>query len=238
MKDVGKITSGIVHALNNVLASMRGRIELMQMEVSSESETYRGLTDVVEGIERAKCLISQMRTFSRIHEQEICRVNIVRAIEEALDLFKMTLKSDIELRKNIDIKGEEFVFVDSNQIEHVLMNILVNCSHAIGESGGYIDVSLSAVTVDVKFALKHANLTEGEYVQIRVKDTGEGMDAETINLIFEPFFTTKEVGKGTGLGLSMAHGIITESGGEIVAESELKKGTTIDIYLPKAQKSA
>ena len=125
-----------------------------------------------------------------------------------------------------------FVSADPNQIQHVMLNILTNNHHAIDSSGGSFDVGLSSAMVDAEFASKYANLKEGEYVKISIKDTGHGMDKEIVERIFEPFFTTKEVWQGTGLGLSMAHGIITGCGGEMTCESELGKGTTFNIYLP------
>jgi len=234
MEAIGTIASGIAHNFNNILASIRGRAEMALADVSPDTRTHADLKDVIKGIESAKQLIAQMTAFSRTHDQKIAEIDIIPILRDNINMFRASVKGVIEIRENFSADCG-LVSADPNQIQHVMLNILTNSFHAIDSSGGSIDVGLSRIMVDADLASKHANLKEGEYVKLSIKDAGHGMHKETVERIFEPFFTTKDVGQGTGLGLSMAHGIITGCGGEITVESEPGKGTTFDIYLPRVQ---
>ena len=231
MDAVGTIASGIAHNFNNILASILGNAEMIINEISPDNRSYEDLQSIINGIESAKQLTSEMLLFSRIHVQNIKQMEISSTVLAAINMFRASLKGVINIHDNIN-PDCGFVLIDPNQFKHVILNILTNSAYAIEGLADSINVDLSKIIVDADFTLKYSNLKEGEYVKLDIKDAGKGMDQKTVARIFEPFFTTKDVGQGTGLGLSVAHGIITGCGGEITVDSELGKGTTFSIYLP------
>ena len=173
-----------------------------------------------------------MLTFSRVYKQETKEIEIAPVVREVIELFKASTQGGVDIREKIE-DNSGYVKVDPNQLQHMLLNIYNNSFQSIKNSSDTIKVELQGVDVDVDLAKKVKGLREGKHVKITIRDTGHGMDEETLGRIFEPFFTTKEVGKGTGLGLSMVHGIIESYDGEIMVESELGAGTTVSIYLPR-----
>ena len=231
MEAIGTIASGIAHNFNNILASIRGRTEMAIAEISTDTRAFSDLTKVIKSIEIAKKLISQMMTFSRTQSLEIEEIEIAPIVMDAVSMFRAYVKGKIQIIENINTDCG-LVLIDSQQIEHVILNLLTNSYHAIDSSNGIIEVALSRVKIDSNLFSRYPNLKNDEYIKLCIKDNGYGMDHATLERIFEPFFTTKELGQGTGLGLSMAHGIVTGCGGEIVAESELNIGTIFNIYLP------
>ena len=144
-------------------------------------------------------------------------------------LFRSPSTVIIEDRRSFD--GAK-VFADATQIGTALMNLATNAADAMEGRPGKLEISLTRAEIGVEDAQAPKNARPGAYAKIRVRDTGHGMDEQTLQRIFEPFFTTKEVGKGTGLGLATVYGVITNHGGVIDVASEIGKGTTFDIYLP------
>ena len=232
MESVGILANGIAHNFNNILGAIHGFTEMALEDVEKDSRTHKDLERVINSVDMAQQLTAQMMTFSRMQEQETKEIEIAPIVREVIGLFKASVRGGVNVREKID-DNSGYVKADANQLQHMLLNICNNSFHAIKASADIIEVELHDVDVDEDFAAKVTGLKKGRYVKISVRDTGHGMDKETISRIFEPFFTTKEVGKGTGLGLSMVHGIIESYNGEITVESELGKGTTISIYLPQ-----
>ena len=234
MESIGTMASGIAHNFNNILASIRGYTEMAIEDTDKNSRTYGDLTKVIKSVISAQKLAQQMLIYSRTYKDEAKIISISSVLQEVLSMFKASVKGTIDIRENID-KNCGYILADTNQIQHVILNICTNSLHSIDKPDGFIDISLSSIYVDTDFAAKHTALHKGEYVKISIQDSGHGIDKDTINRIFEPFFTTKEVGKGTGLGLSMVHGIIKGYGGEITVESTVGLETTFNIYLPKTK---
>ena len=234
MESIGTMASGIAHNFNNILASIRGYTEMAIEDTDKNSRTYGDLTKVIKSVISAQKLAQQMLIYSRTYKDEAKIISISSVLQEVLSMFKASVKGTIDIRENID-KNCGYILADTNQIQHVILNICTNSLHSIDKPDGFIDISLSSIYVDTDFAAKHTTLHKGEYVKISIQDNGHGIDKDTINRIFEPFFTTKEVGKGTGLGLSMVHGIIKGYGGEITVESTVGLETTFNIYLPKTK---
>jgi CheY-like chemotaxis protein len=149
-------------------------------------------------------------------------------------MLRASIPTTIEIRQNIDTRCGS-VMADPVQIHQVLMNLCTNAYQAMEEYGGVLEVYLDRVDIDADFARQNANLKEGSYIRLTVRDTGTGMDEETMEHIFEPFFTTKGIGKGTGLGLSVVHGIVESIGGMITVNSTQGKGSVFNVFFPRIE---
>jgi two-component system, cell cycle sensor histidine kinase and response regulator CckA len=186
--------------------------------------------------ERAAALTRQLLAFSR---RQVLQPKVIDLNDIVLDLEKMlarVLRADIELVTALD---PELVATraDPGQIEQVILNLAINARDAMPE-GGVLTVATANAELDDDFVRRHPGSTAGRFVMLAVSDSGEGMDAETLEHVFEPFFTTKPQGQGTGLGLSTVYGIVKQTGGQIWARSEPGHGTTFEVYLPRAAESA
>ena len=233
MQAIGTLAGGIAHDFNNILAALIGYADLAQDVVEEGSDAYEHIGGVFTAAERATELVKQILTFSRIEETELTAVRISTIVKDALKLLRASISPAIEFRQDIETSSN-MVMANRTQIHQVIMNLCTNASHAMGEKGGVLDVSLDKVKIESDVATGYGTLKHGEYVKLIVKDTGCGMSSEVMDRIFEPFFTTKEPGKGTGMGLSVVHGIIKDHGGLINVESIVGEGTTFKIYLPLA----
>jgi len=192
---------------------------------------------VVRACERAKDLVEQILAFGRRTEIKRNDIDIHAILQETVVLARAMLPKAVSLTATLDPKTG-VVFADAAQIGAVIMNLLSNAVDALNGAKGEVSVSLSRVDVDKSLPGAPADLRAGPHAQIRVSDTGMGMDEETCKRIFDPFFSTKEVHKGTGLGLSSAYGMITGHDGAIDVSSRLGAGTTIDVYLPIVDRHA
>jgi CheY-like chemotaxis protein len=153
-------------------------------------------------------------------------------VRETLKLLRASLPRTVDIRTNL--RGEsESVLADPTQIQQVLMNLCTNAAHAMRQKGGRISIDLAGFSFSSAEDAPDPTMTPGSYARLSVTDTGEGMSPETIEHIFDPFFTTKAAAEGTGLGLSVVHGIVANHGGTITVSSELGKGSTFTVYLPK-----
>jgi nitrogen-specific signal transduction histidine kinase len=235
LEAIGTLAGGIAHDFNNILSAIIGYSELAIGELPPDSAVSTSIKEVLKAGDRAKDLVKQILTFSRQMETERKPVKIHLIIKEALKLLRSSIPSTITITERIDTSAGT-VFADSTQIHQVIMNLCTNAYHALLTTGGDLTVSLEQLYLDSGFISKHPPLHEGAHLLITVRDTGYGMDTETLKRIFDPFFTTKEKAKGTGLGLATVHGIVTELGGVILVESWVGKGSTFEIYLPVSQR--
>lgn len=232
LESIGTMASGLAHSLNNILGAIRGYAGMAQKQLAADSIAYYDIDHIKKGTEDAKQLVDKMLIFSRRHENKFSPVSVQNVVNEALDLFKASLVSRIEISEDID-KNCSPVLADSNQLQQVVLNLCTNASHALHKKeNGIIKISLHEVEAGPELVRKCSNLKEGRYINLKVSDNGCGMDKDTIARIFEPFFTQRETGTGTGLGLSVVHGIIFSHKGGIIVESAPGKGSTFDIYLP------
>ena len=235
MEAIGTLAGGIAHDFNNILMAILANCDLAKMKLAEDSEAIDNLNQVKHGGYRARRLIQQILTFSRMGEQERIALSLTPLIKEALKFLKSTLPASIEIRDYIEA-DPGIIEADATQIHQIVMNLCTNAEHAMREEGGTLDVKLTRVEVDRQTALQHHELHTGPHVRLIVTDTGCGMDSETLEHIFDPYFTTKEVGEGTGLGLSVVHGIVNTHNGVITVESEPGKGTTFNVYFPITEK--
>lgn len=231
MEAIGRLAGGIAHDFNNILTVIIGHSELLLNVLPSTSPLYTSTDEIKKAGDRAISLVRQLLAFSRkqILEPKVININMVIANLEKM--LKRLIGEDI-LLETILSQSINAIKADPGQIEQVLINLAVNARDAM-PSGGKLTIETSAVDLTKDSTKLYDLIPSGSYILITIKDTGLGMDQETLSHLFEPFFTTKEQGKGTGLGLSTVYGIIKQSGGYIFADSEPKKGTTFKLYFPE-----
>ncbi|MBU1741787.1 MAG: PAS domain S-box protein [Proteobacteria bacterium] len=230
MEAIGTLASGIAHDFNNVLQAVGGYLQLIKMEEAESGGASRYLPEIERAVERAGDLVRHMLTFSRKVDRKLMPVDLNQQVTQAINMLQRTLPKMIrvEARLSEDLRP---VQADPTQIEQVIMNLGANAKDAMPDGGDLILETQNA-TLDGRFWHSHPDLTPGEYVRLRVADTGCGMAPETLPHVFEPFFTTKAPGHGTGLGLSTVYGIVRGHGGLVICHSRLDEGTTFDIYVP------
>lgn len=239
MEAIGTLAGGIAHDFNNILTAIIGYTQLMTYKVPSGSPLLPQLNQVLQASYRATDLVRQILAFSRQIEHEQTPQQLDRIVEEVLKLLRSSLPTTIEIRLDIAVTGQEcVVLADETQIHQVMMNLCTNAAYAMRDHGGVLSVSLSTVEADASMVSRNHGLHLGHYVNMKVSDTGRGMDATTIEHIFDPYFTTKPKGEGTGLGLAVVQGIVKNHGGVITVYSEPEKGTTFTIFLPRMEEAA
>ncbi len=236
MEAVGRLAGGLAHDFNNLLTIIMGYSQMLLGELGPDHPLRAQIEETQKASERAATLIRQLLTFSRKQAREPKVVSLNSVVHNLDSMLRRLIGEDIEFVIALD-PDEGRVKADQSHLEQVVMNLVVNARDAMPQ-GGKLTIEISQTTL-LRTPMHHLRpLPPGSYMKLSVRDTGCGMDAETLSHIFEPFFTTKEEGKGTGLGLSTVFGIVTQSGGGIDVRSEVGKGTTFDIYLPKVESEA
>jgi two-component system cell cycle sensor histidine kinase/response regulator CckA len=231
MEAVGQLAGGVAHDFNNLLTVILGYSDLLATEVGEKSPLMESIDEIRKSGERAASLTRQLLAFSRrqVLEPKVLEVNaLVSNLEKMLHRL---IGEDMNLVTLLD-PAVGRVYADAGQIEQVILNLAVNSRDAMPK-GGRLTIETSNVDLDDAYAREHVSVRPGRYVMLAVTDTGTGMSAETKSHMFEPFFTTKGQGKGTGLGLATVYGIVKQSGGYIWVYSELDRGTTFKVYLPR-----
>ena len=234
MEAVGQLTGGIAHDFNNMLAVVVGGIDLALRRLNGpRREVMMHLNNAMEGATRAAALTRRLLSFARSEPLLPERVDPNELIRGMSDLLDRTLGERIVI--DFDVSSDAWpTYVDPHQLENAIVNLAVNARDAM-EGDGHMRIATENVTLA---ANQVGDVRAGEYVKISVTDTGCGMPPEVLERAFEPFFTTKPVGKGTGLGLSQIFGFAHQSGGEVGIESEVGRGTTVSIYLPRTEAAA
>lgn len=231
LEAIGRLAGGIAHDFNNILSIIMGHAELL-LASGMDERSRTGLEQMRRAAERAAALTQQLLAFSR---KQVLQPRVLDLNETVADVQKMLARvigEDIELIAKLH-PSLMAVKADPSQLEQVLINLAVNARDAMPQ-GGKLAMETSNLEIHGDEA-RDLDLTPGRYVMLKVADTGNGMDANTLSHIFEPFFTTKPMGKGTGLGLSTVYGIVKQSGGGIQVESEPRRGASFRIYLPATE---
>ena len=232
MEAVGQLTGGIAHDFNNLLAIMIGNAEALEHIVAGNDGASAHAQAIITAVERGASLTGRLLAFSRQQTLAPVATNIADLIDGLQDMLKRSLGETIELQINSELNLWQAT-VDQHQFENALVNLAVNARDAMPR-GGKLDISAANTTLDENFVAQHEELVAGDYVMVRVKDTGQGVPAAVLAKVFEPFFTTKDVGKGSGLGLSMVYGFAKQSAGHVTINSAPGKGTTVTLYLPRS----
>ncbi len=234
---IGQLTGGVAHDFNNLLMAVLGSLELLNKRLPPDDLRAKRLLDnAVMGAERGAALTKRLLAFARRQELKPESIDVAALIAGMEDFLKRAVGPSIDVLKTLPTDLPP-VRADANQLELALLNLAVNARDAM-PLGGSVAIVAQEVTLDSRNGDAPPGLGGGNYVCLSVADTGVGMDKATLAKATEPFFTTKGPGKGTGLGLSMVHGLAAQSGGALRVTSQLGQGTTVELWLPRAEVSA
>ena len=232
MEALGTLAGGIAHNFNNLLMGIQGNASLMLLETNPAHPNYQRLKTIEKSVQSGSRLTRQLLGYAREGRYEIKPISLNQLVKETSDTFSMTKK---EIRIHQEFAEDLFgIRADQGQIEQALLNLYVNASDAMPAGGDLFLKTMNVTHKEIK--KKPYKAKPGNYVLLTIRDTGVGMDKETMKRIFDPFFTTKGLAKGTGLGLASTYGIIKAHGGYIDVDSEKGHGTTFYIYLPASKK--
>ncbi len=231
LQAVGQLAGGVAHDFNNLLTVIIGNCEFLLMRHPAGDPSFKEINEVHQNALRAAALVGQLLAFSRKQTMQPKVLALSSLTSELAQMLRRLLREGVELKLD---NGPDLwpVHADETQLSNAIINLVVNARDAM-PGGGTVTITTANDTVVQAAALGTATMPAGEYVRIEVADTGTGIAKENIGKIFDPFFTTKPVGQGTGLGLATVYGIVKQSGGFITVESEVGRGTSFKIYLPR-----
>ncbi len=227
MEALGRLAGGVAHDFNNLLGVIGGYAELLEAKLGHNENYRRYCTKIIDTTQRASGLTRQLLTFSRKEVTRPTPLQPDRAFRELASILPRLIGEDIELSVNLSSTGT--VIMDKTHFEQVIFNIVINSRDAM-PNGGHLSIETEDIFRPA--LLSSGSISISQYVAIRIRDTGTGMDEETRLHAFEPFYTTKDLGRGTGLGLATVYGIVQQCMGDITIDSQPGKGTQINIFLP------
>ena len=235
LEAIGRLAGGVAHDFNNLLTVITGYAELILADRETGGKWHSEIRDIKVTADRATELVGQLLAFGRKQRIAPKVLNLNAVLEEVERMLRRLISENIGI---VTVLGKDLrnVRVDPGQIEQVVVNLAINARDAMGEDGT-LTIETANVVLDAASVRDRPDLDLGVYVKLTVKDTGCGMDPETLAHIFEPFFSTKEVGLGTGLGLSTVYGIVKQYGGTIEVQSEPDRGSKFEIYLPETSEA-
>jgi len=236
LETIGRLAGGIAHDFNNMLAGIVGYSEMLLSELYQDPRLQGYSLSILETAQRAAKLTSQLLAFSRKGKMVSIPVDVHSRITSVLDLLRSTTDRRISITTRFKATSVT-VMGDPTLLESALLNLTVNAKDAT-PVGGLITIETENVHLNKSFIIENVlSISPGEYIEIKISDTGSGMSDEVKSHLFEPFFTTKGVGRGTGLGLASVYGTIKEHLGAIKVQSDLKHGTTFNLYLPLSNRT-
>jgi signal transduction histidine kinase len=230
MEAIGQLSGGVAHDFNNLLTIIKGNLQLLQRRmIQGRTDVQRYVDSAMEGLNRAAVLTQRLLAFSRRQPLSPQPVNLSRLVANMQELLRHSVGDKVEIACQLD--AEWWTLCDPNQMENVILNLAINARDAMS-GGGKVFIQTSDIQLE-NAATAYEDIMKGDYVRLSVRDTGSGMPEEVLNKAIDPFFTTKPLGQGTGLGLSVSFGYIRQSNGYLNIESEVGKGTTITILMPR-----
>jgi CheY-like chemotaxis protein len=232
MEAIGQLTGGVAHDFNNILTIILANVEALDEDEGLNPRLRKRVSGIASATERAAELTRQLLAYSRKQALRPQRTDINELVAATGRLLRRTLGATIEVETSLarDLWNAE---IDGAQLDSALVNLAVNARDAMPD-GGRLLIETANASLDATYVAKNPEATAGDYVMLAVTDSGTGMAADVVARAVEPFFTTKEVGKGTGLGLSMVYGFLKQSNGHLSIYSELGRGTTVKLFLPRA----
>jgi len=236
MEAIGRLAGGIAHDINNYIGAITGYCEHLKMTNAENENLVRRMDSVIAISYKASSLIKQILAFSRKQPIRLGVTNLNEIVDGMARMMRRLIGENIALELSLG-DGLWSVKADPVQMEQVIMNLLVNAKDAL-PGKGTVSVRTSNVEIGQEVAAVHPEARPGEYVKIAMSDTGGGIPPEIRDKVFEPFFTTKESGKGSGLGLAMVYGIVKQHNGYVWVESEVGRGTSFEIFLPRCREEA
>lgn len=232
MEALGTLAGGIAHDFNNILTAISGNTQLAISDLPADHPVQVSLAEVKRGTRRAAELVRQILTFSRQEKQTLESLALEPIVTEALQLLRINIDPSVHIETRFT-PNSPLILADPSQIHQIILNLGTNAAQAIGRRSGLIQFEQTVVESPTTSPAQEAgDVQPGRFLCLRVKDTGSGMDRETMERVFDPFFTTKGPNQGTGLGLSVVHGIMQRLGGSIHVESQLGVGTTFTLLFP------
>ena len=238
MEAIGQLTGGIAHDFNNLLTSIIGSLDIIRRRTAAGrlDEIPRFMDAASASAERAGALTHRLLAFARRQSLDVRPNDVNRVIGNMEDLLHRTLGEHIRLECSL---GADLwtAFTDANQLESAVLNLALNARDAM-PGGGQLTIETANTRLDAAYTSRQDDVDPGDYVVIGVSDTGSGMPADVVARAIDPFFTTKSAGKGSGLGLSMVYGFAKQSRGHLRIYSEVRHGTTVKLYLPRALQDA
>ena len=230
MEALGQLTGGIAHDSNNLLTVILGNLEMVMDELPGHP-ARKYILEAEEAAKMGARLNQRLLTFARQRRLEAKVVNLNDHVLAMSELLRRTLGEGIDLTTVLahDLWPAR---VDSSEIENAVLNLAINARDAM-PGGGSLRIETQNIVAGPQPTLLAGGLPPGDYIRLSVSDNGQGMKPEILARVFEPFYTTKEPGKGTGLGLSMLYGFVKQSAGHVAISSEIQRGTTVDVYLPR-----
>ncbi|MCG8493423.1 MAG: ATP-binding protein, partial [Sneathiellales bacterium] len=237
MRAVGELTGGVAHDFNNLLAVVLGNAELIEEKLSSDAPERGHLKTLMSAAVRGAELTRRLLAFSRKQMLSPTITDVAALVENMAGMLKRVLGESIDISTHFD----EDIWpceIDQGQLENAVLNLAINARDALLASeraSGKLLIEISNTTIDDDAIGQENDIVPGAYIILSVSDNGRGMSRDVLDRVFEPFFTTKPVGEGTGLGLSMIYGFVKQSGGHVTIYSEEGVGTSVKLFLPRAQ---
>lgn len=230
---LGRVAAGVVHDFNNLLSNVIGNAELLERALAGESEQHRQAKIVLESAERGADLVRRLLTFARRQQLAPAPVDLNAVVQGMNTLLQSTIGETVRT-ETILADALWPALVDPVQIEHVILNLAINARDAMLPQGGVLTIETGNLAATAE---RPEDLPQGDLVRVAVSDTGAGMTEDVRRNAFEPFFTTKPAGYGTGLGLSQVYGFAMQSGGGVTIDSTPEQGTTVTVFLPRAEET-
>ncbi|MDM8536662.1 PAS domain S-box protein [Desulfobacterales bacterium HSG17] len=232
MESIGTLAGGIAHDFNNLLHMISGNTELALESIPDGNPGHQNIQEIKSASHKAAGIVKQLLHFSRKTDQKLKPIGAVAVIKDSLKFLRSTIPTTIEIKTQLP-DTEISILADPIQINQIMMNLCINASHAMEETGGTLEIKIETANLDKETIDSYSDLTiVDNYLKITLSDTGPGIPPETVSQIFDPYFTTKDFGKGSGMGLTAVQGIVKNHNGAIIVNSQLGKGSTFTIFFP------